>query len=112
MQWDEPADCTTPRGWLRYDLTEHPDYSAENPPVRNYCIEQSALCVGNYLSYEGTSAVGPNGEKIHATRYVSRVGSGGISNINRGSAWFFDIEAAKKFIAEGVISTGAQLALV
>lgn len=99
LNWDEPKDATTSRGWAYVSLPKHPDYRRDAPKFRKDYLSEH-LCVGNYLTYITTT--GPNGETVHACRYVQRVdpNCGTSSSQSRGSKWCRTVEEAKLFIEE------------
>jgi hypothetical protein len=84
MTWDEPADCTTERGWLIADDSEHPDGAND----------YASHCVGNYLQYD-------NGRGYHVCAYltVSAYPGFGVStrhaNIPDSARWYATRAEAK-----------------
>ncbi len=103
LLWDEPAGCSTPRGWCAFAKRTHPDRKAHS---FDYHADNGALNVGNYLDYSPPcTSRGPNGETVHAVAFVHRVNEIGIeSNIRLGFCWFHTIEEAKAFIEGNVMA--------
>ena len=87
ITWDEPAGCTTPRGWLRVDGT----------------------CVGNYLDYGPEHYRSPHAYcqpdrlcpdcqpgSVHAVRYP-----GGPGSTPHDSRYFETIAEARGWVETG-----------
>jgi hypothetical protein len=84
--WDEPAGCSSPRGWLVLD--NHPNANDRNPPSR---------CCGFYLAYGGDGgSQGPNGEPILAQAYIVVDDAIGVTRrYALGTTWHHDVESAR-----------------
>lgn len=115
MEWDEPAGCTTQRGWLGFAPSEHPDYGNREWDAYGFSdtfADEAPLACGNYLHYPDH-----DGEaKYHAAAYMIRVGPGGHSThrLDIPAPWFMTREEAKRTIAARVARAvpGVQVPLV
>jgi hypothetical protein len=101
--WDEPPDCTTPRGWARFTKDSHPDRKARS---YDYHVDCGALNIGNYLDYGPTTARGPKGETVHAVAFVHRINETTqvMSEVRLGYLWCNTIEEAKAYIEGNVMA--------
>lgn len=95
ISWDEPAGCTSPRGWAYLRNQDNPlgDEIA-------WYFDSGCSCCGNYLEYSETT--GPAGERFHAVAYVFRGAANGLSSVPLGATWHQTAEDAKNWIERTV----------
>lgn len=94
IEWDEPSDCTSPRGWAGL-VSGHPDADA--------CDRGSvSRCCGFYLDYLDSPSV-PAATPVLASAYLHRLGTGErVRTEPIGNSWHADAESARRWVEQTV----------
>lgn len=101
--WNEPPDCSSPRGWCSIAPETHPDFRKYG---FDYFADNGGLCCGFYLDYgpfENSTSRGSNGETILTIAYYNVISAlGSRRTIRLGYKWVATVAQAREWIENAV----------